>query len=326
MAELSFEQNCNLAPYHTFGCEVKTDWLVRIESPEQLKAALDWARQQALPLCLLGEGSNVLFADRWPGLVLVIATRGISLMSENTESVLVEVAAGENWHGWVEYCLAQSWYGLENLALIPGTVGAAPVQNIGAYGVEQSEYFDSAQVMDVASGELHWLDASQCLFGYRDSLFKQQGRERFVILNVRYRLSKLARPQLSYGGLSDWLARQGIDNPTPEQVFQAVCDIRRSKLPDPAQLVSFAQADGSVKLAAGWLIDQAGWKGFRQGDAGVHARQALVLVNYGQATSQQILNLAGRIQADILPRFGVELEIEPRLYPDVIQDTAAISR
>ncbi|MCY1519648.1 UDP-N-acetylenolpyruvoylglucosamine reductase [compost metagenome] len=253
--------------------------------------------------------------------------------------MLVEAEAGEPWHPFVQWTLQQGFAGLENLSLIPGTVGAAPMQNIGAYGVELKDVFAGLTALDRQSGELREFSLADCAFAYRDSLFKREAG-RWVILRVRFALSRTAALHLEYGPVRQRLAEQGITRPTAVDVSRAICAIRSEKLPDPAVLgnagsffknplvsaelaqrlcaehaglVAYPQADGLVKLAAGWLIERAGWKGYREGDAGVHRLQALVLVNYGQASGLQLLALAQRIQADIALRFAVTLEIEPNV-------------
>ena len=271
--------------------------------------------------------------------VIHLQLRGIQVLSEDADFARIEVQAGENWHAFVQWSLAQGLNGLENLSLIPGNVGAAPVQNIGAYGVELKDHLESVLVYDRETAQTQRLSAEQCQFAYRDSLFKRESGRR-VILSVIFKLPKQATLQLDYGHLHSYLAEQQIAQPTAQDVSRAVCAIRAEKLPDPQQLanagsffknpvvsaahaqqlqqtypniVSFAHDDGQVKLAAGWLIEEAGWKGVRQGDAGVHVKQALVLVNHGAATGQQILELAAQIQADIYQRFAVALEIEPNV-------------
>jgi UDP-N-acetylmuramate dehydrogenase len=272
-------------------------------------------------------------------LVLRMASRGIHVLEDDGEQVLVEAEAGEPWHPFVQWTLQQGLAGLENLSLIPGTVGAAPMQNIGAYGVELKDLFAGLTALDRHSGELREFSLADCGFAYRDSLFKREAG-RWVILRVRFALRRTVRLHLDYGPLRQRLAEQGMTAPTAADVSRAICAIRSEKLPDPAvlgnagsffknpmvsvelaqrlsaehaDLVAYPQDDGRVKLAAGWLIERAGWKGFREGDAGVHRLQALVLVNYGQASGQQLLALAQRIQADIFRRFAVELEIEPNV-------------
>lgn len=328
-----------MRPYNSLAVDVRARFFVSVASLEQLQAALVWAQQQGVSVLLLGGGSNLVLTADLQVLVIHLQLRGISILSTDAEFTRVAVQAGENWHAFVLWSLAQGLSGLENLSLIPGNVGAAPVQNIGAYGVELKDHLESVLVFDRETALVQRLSNEQCQFAYRDSLFKRESGRR-VILSVIFKLPKHASLQLDYGDLRGYLAEQQISAPTPHDVSRAVCEIRAAKLPDPKQLanagsffknpvvtsahaeqlqknyphmVCFSQADGQVKLAAGWLIDQAGWKGVRQGDAAVHAKQALVLVNHGAATGQQILALASQIQADIQQRYGVELEIEPNV-------------
>ena len=336
---LQVRQDVSLKPYNSFAVEARASHFVEVENDPQLLAALDYAQVQRLPVLLLGGGSNLLLTADVQALVLRMASRGIRILADDGEQVLVEAEAGEAWHPFVLWTLEQGFAGLENLSLIPGTVGAAPVQNIGAYGVELKDCFAGLTALDRQSGELREFSLQDCAFAYRDSQFKRESG-RWVILRVRFQLSRTAALHLDYGPVRQRLAEQGITAPTAADVSRAICAIRSEKLPDPAQLgnagsffknplvsaeqaralrqqhadlVAYPQADGQVKLAAGWLIEQAGWKGYRVGDAGVHRLQALVLVNYGQATGQELLALAQRIQADISARFDVQLEIEPNV-------------
>ena len=336
---LSIQEQVSLRSYNTLAIDVAARFFVAVQSLEQLQAALAWAEQREIAVLLLGGGSNLVLTADLNALVIHLQLRGIQVLSEDADFAQVEVQAGENWHDFVQWSLAQGLSGLEKLSLIPGNVGAAPVQNIGAYGAELKDHLDSVLVLDRHTGQTQRLSNAQCQFAYRDSLFKRESGRR-VILSVIFKLPKHAALQLDYGHLRSYLAEQQVQQPPAQDVSRAVCAIRAEKLPDPKQLanagsffknpvisaehaqqlqenypniVSFAQADGQVKLAAGWLIEHAGWKGVRQGDAGVHTKQALVLVNYGGASGQQILELAGQIQADIKQRFAVELEIEPNV-------------
>lgn len=333
------KEHVSLKGYNTLGVDVAARFFVAVQSLEQLQDALAWAQQRKVAVFLLGGGSNLVLTADLDMLVIHLQLQGISILSEDAEYARIEVQAGENWHAFVQWSLAQGFSGLENLSLIPGNVGAAPVQNIGAYGVELKDHLESVFFYDRETQQTQRLITAECQFAYRDSLFKRESGRR-VILSVIFKLPKVAVLRLDYGDLQGYLAKQQVMQPTPQDVSRAVCEVRAEKLPDPSKLantgsffknpvvsaahakqlkqsypniVNFAQADGQVKLAAGWLIDQAGWKGVRQGDAGVHAKQALVLVNYGTATGKQILELAGQIQADILQRFAVELEIEPNV-------------
>jgi UDP-N-acetylmuramate dehydrogenase len=267
-----------------------------------------------------------------------MALMGKEVVGDTGDAVLVRARAGENWHGFVQFTLEQGLGGLENMSLIPGTVGASPIQNIGAYGAEVKDLFHSLTAFDFASGTTRVMDAAACRFGYRDSVFKHEGGRQLAVLDVTFALPKAWRPNLRYAELAKEVEGQGIDAPTPRQVADAVIAIRRRKLPDPLDvgnagsffknpvvsgehcarllaqwptLVHHAQPDGSEKLAAGWLIDQCGWKGKSLGRAGVYPKQALVLVNNGGASGEEVLALARAIQADVQARFGVLLEPEP---------------
>lgn len=311
--------------------------LVRFDDVEQLGELTELAATQGKSF-VLGGGSNVILQPSLSGLVIKVETQGVRLLHEQDDEVVVEAQAGENWHGFVSNCLQQGWYGLENLALIPGTVGAAPVQNIGAYGVELDQRFHSLLAWNLHEGRLLELGPADCGFSYRDSVFKRAEPGHWLIVALRLRLSRAWKPVLDYPALSGHPSLRETAKLTPEQVFEAVCDIRRSKLPDPSVLpnagsffknpvvgnedyarlhtlhpniVAYPQEGGAYKLAAGWLIEQAGWKGRRMGPAGVHERQALVLVNHGGATADDIKQLAEAVKADVQARFGVLLEQEP---------------
>jgi UDP-N-acetylmuramate dehydrogenase len=336
---LFVEHHRSLKPFNTLGLESSATLFVEANDQSDVSAALAEAKRLDVPLWVLGGGSNLVLTQDLDALVLRMATRGIRALSDDGERVVIEAEAGEPWHPFVLHCLELGLGGLENLSLIPGTVGAAPIQNVGAYGVEIKDRFAGLTAIERDSGELVDFDRDGCRFGYRDSLFKQQPG-RYIILRVRFELRRHAELQLEYGPLRQWLSQHGVAAPTPKDVSRAVCAIRSEKLPDPQvlgnagsffknpvvpqllaqqlqarypDLVAFPQPDGQVKLAAGWLIERAGWKGYREGDAGVHALQALVLVNHGKASGVDIFQLARRIQADIAERFGVELELEPNV-------------
>lgn len=337
---LQIQSDVSLKPFNSFGVDVKAQWFAQAHSDEDVREALAYCAQRQLPLLVIGGGSNLLLTADVRALVLRMATCGIRVVSDDGQRVVVEAEAGETWHPFVQWTLEQGLSGLENLSLIPGTVGAAPMQNIGAYGVEVKDVFVGLSALDRQTGELRDFDLAQCQFAYRDSLFKHEAG-RWLILRVRFALNRADHLHLEYGPVRQRLSEQGIERPTASDVSRAICSIRSEKLPDPAVLgnagsffknpvvpaelaaqirqshpglVGYPQADGQVKLAAGWLIEQAGWKGFRDADAGVHRLQSLVLVNYGAATGLQLLALARRIQRDIAERFNVELEMEPNLY------------
>lgn len=327
-----------LQSLNTFGLGARAHRYLRVRGAADLRAAMADEDLAALPRLVLGGGSNVLLTRDFDGLVLHMRSEGRGIVGESAEHVLVRAAAGENWHGFVQYTLAQGLGGLENMSLIPGTVGAAPIQNIGAYGAEVKDVFHSLTALDLASGELHTMAAADCRFGYRDSVFKHAEGQGLVIVDVTFALPRHWQPNLRYAELANALIEEGIAAPTAQQVSDTVVAIRRRKLPDPAvignagsffknpvvtgeqcarllaqfpALVHHAQPDGSEKLAAGWLIDQCGWKGKNLGNAGVYPKQALVLVNNGGASGAEVLALARAIQADVRERFGVMLEPEP---------------
>ncbi|MCV9921645.1 UDP-N-acetylmuramate dehydrogenase [Pseudomonas sp. BT-42-2] len=335
-----WQERVSLKPFNTFGIDVKARYFTQARNDVDVRAALADAAQRHVAVLVIGGGSNLLLTHDIDALVLHMASRGRRVLSEQGDRVVVEAEAGEPWHGFVQWSLEQGLSGLENLSLIPGTVGAAPMQNVGAYGVEIKDVFAGLTALDRQTGELRDFGLEECAFGYRDSLFKREPG-RWLILRVRFALDRTLRAHLDYGPVRQRLSEQGIEQPTAQAISDAICSIRREKLPDPLELgnagsffknpvvsaalteqirarypsvVAYPQANGQVKLAAGWLIEQAGWKGHREGDAGVHRLQSLVLVNYGQATGVQLHELARKIQADILERFGVELEMEPNLY------------
>jgi UDP-N-acetylmuramate dehydrogenase len=337
---LDVQAGVSLKPFNSFGVDVAARLFAEAHSDADVREALAYAAGQDVPLLVIGGGSNLLLTDDIDALVLRMASQGIRLLSDDGERVVIEAEAGEPWHPFVQHTLAQGWSGLENLSLIPGTVGAAPMQNIGAYGVEIKDVFAGLTALDRHTGELRDFTLEECAFAYRDSLFKQQAG-RWLILRVRFALSRVAHLHLEYGPVRQRLSEQGIEQATPSDVSRAICSIRSEKLPDPAvlgnagsffknplvpaahvahlklqypDLVAYPQPGGQMKIAAGWLIERAGWKGFREGDAGVHKLQALVLVNYGNATGLQLLDLARRIQKDIAERFQVDLEMEPNRY------------
>lgn len=330
----------SLRSYNSFAVDVRAQCFVQLSKDTQCLEVLKHAQQQNLPIWVLGGGTNLLLTQDVPALVVHMATRGWRVLEETESVLLVEAAAGESWHEFVLWTLLLGGQGLENLSLIPGTVGAAPVQNIGAYGVELKDTFLGLTALDFYTGQ--WCDFSwaDCHFAYRESVFKQQPN-RWLITRVRFVLKRQGSLQLGYAALRERLEYLKIQQPTALEVSQVICSIRQEKLPDPkvlanagsffknpivsktkaaklAQqypgLITYPVSRTEVKLAAGWLIEQAGWKGFRDGDAGVHRLQALVLVNYGTASGAALLSLATRIQQDIWQRFEVLLEIEPVVF------------
>lgn len=326
-------ENVSLKPYNTFGIDAKAQWLGKFTSVDELAETLEWVGQRRL--LVLGGGSNVLLTGDIDGVVLLNGITGIDLVDEDEDHVYVRAGAGENWNGLVQYCIGRDWAGLENLSLIPGNVGAAPMQNIGAYGVEIRDVFWELEAWSLADRRVVTFTLSDCAFGYRESVFKRQLKGLFVILSVVLRLRKQPIFHTSYGAIRDEL---GDREPSIRAIADAVIRIRRSKLPDPAEIgnagsffknptVPAAQYQqlkeqfpgivgypteiaGEVKLAAGWLIEQCGWKGFRRGEVGVHARQALVLVNYGKARGEELYALSEEVLQSVQHLFGVLLERE----------------
>ncbi|WBA43388.1 UDP-N-acetylmuramate dehydrogenase [Hymenobacter canadensis] len=331
------EHQVSLRPYNTFGLDVKARLFARFSTVDELRALLAMPEVQAAEKLVLGGGSNLLFTQDFDGVVLKNEIRGLEIVQQNDDSALVRSGAGESWHGLVQYALDQDLSGLENLSLIPGTVGAAPLQNIGAYGAELKDTFEQLEALETATGQLRTFSAQECGFGYRESVFKGPLKNQFIVTGVLLRLHRRAQPNVRYGDIRTTLQDMGVaDEPTPRQVSEAVSSIRRSKLPDPAQIgnagsffknpeISQARFDdlkarydglpgypvpGGVKVPAGWLIEQCGWKGLRRGPHGVHDRQALVLVNHGGAQGQDIRDLAYEIIASVREKFGIELHPE----------------
>lgn len=329
------ENNFDLKPFNTFGISVKAAHFGRFKSIDELKQLLSEFPNEAL--LILGGGSNVLFTHDFNGLVLRNEIKGFEVLSETENEVIVKSGAGEVWHEFVLKCIDNGYAGLENLSLIPGSVGASPMQNIGAYGVEIKDVFHSLEAFHIPSGEIQSFDAASCEFGYRESVFKRKFKGQYVIVSVTFKLSKNPILNTSYGAIESELQKMGIANPTIKDISNAVIAIRTSKLPDPKVLgnagsffknpvvdqsivdsilknypdaPNYPAEPGKRKLAAGWLIEQAGWKGLTFDNHGVHKLQALVLVNYGGATGQQIWDLSAKIIASIEEKFGVTLERE----------------
>jgi UDP-N-acetylmuramate dehydrogenase len=331
---MQFLENVPLAPYNSFGLDVKARYYAKISSVDELSNLDTMNSSHTL---VLGGGSNILFTADFNGLVLHNTLLGIEVIREDDNHVYVRTGAGENWHRFVEYCIGMGFGGVENLALIPGRNGASPIQNIGAYGVEVKDVFHELEAWHLHERKIYHFTATDCSFGYRDSVFKNRFKGEFMITSVTYRLNKKPVFQTSYGAIAQELEKMGVQDLSIRAIGDAVIRIRRSKLPDPAvignagsffknpevdqstfdqlkasfnDIVGYPLTGGKVKLAAGWLIEKAGWKGYRKGDAGVHEKQALVLVNYGKARGSEIFQLSEEILLSVQEKFGVLLERE----------------
>lgn len=334
---LQLQRDVSLRDFNTFGLPATARYVVTIDSEATLLEALAVPELAGLPRLVLGGGSNVVLTRDFDGVVFRMAIRGRERLADDAHARYVRGGAGEIWHEFVDWTLSQDCAGLENLALIPGTLGAAPIQNIGAYGLELAERLAHVRALDTTTGAFVTLSRDACAFGYRDSCFKHEPG-RYIIVAVTLRLPRPWQPVTGYADVARTLAEAGIERPSARQIFDAVVDIRRRKLPDPTELgnagsffknpvvdaatfaalrerspqaVGYAQPDGSWKVAAGWLIDQCGWRGKSLGHAGVHERQALVLVNRGGASGADIVALARAVQASVQERFGIRLDPEP---------------
>ncbi|MBK7531813.1 UDP-N-acetylmuramate dehydrogenase [Piscinibacter sp.] len=335
---MQIESGVSLKPFNTFGLPAVAQQLVRIAGDADVRRVVDHPDLGRAAKFILGGGSNIILTRDMPQVVLKVEVRGLRLVEERADAWIVEAGAGEGWHDLVAWTLAQGLPGLENLALIPGTVGAAPVQNIGAYGLELKDRFESLDAVDLVTGRSVTLGAEICAFGYRDSVFKHSLAGRTLITRVRFRLPRPWQPVLGYLDIERKMRETGVAAPSAQQIFDWICAIRRAKLPDPAvignagsffknpvvtpeqcrdiigrdpEIVHYPMPDGSVKLAAGWMIDACGWKGKSVGQAAVYERQALVLVNRGGAIGSEVMTLARAIQESVYGRFGIRLEPEP---------------
>ena len=328
-------ENISLQPHNTFGIDVKSKRFARFSNIDELTSILSHRNND--PLLVLGGGSNVLLTQDFKGLVLKNEIKGYEIIAENEDNVIVKAGAGEVWHEFVLRNIENNFGGTENLSLIPGSVGASPMQNIGAYGVEIKDIFVELEAFHIETGEIHIFTHKECHFGYRESIFKREKKGEYIIVSVTYRLTKKHKINVVYGAILEELQKSNISQPTIRSVSDAIIAIRSSKLPDPKEIgnagsffknpviaisilneikktqptvPNYPALNGQVKLAAGWLIEKAGWKGKRIENYGVHKNQALVLVNYGGSTGQQILDLSSQIISDVKKKFGVCLERE----------------
>ncbi len=338
MGMINIQEKVNLAPYHSFGIEEYARWFTRISQADQLIALLQHPLFHKEPHLILGGGSNVLFTRPFEGLIARIELKGIEIIRNDDNKVWIKAAAGENWHELVMFCVQHNYGGIENLSLIPGMAGAAPIQNIGAYGVELAEVLEEVEGIDLTTGSKRTIPAQDCRFGYRDSIFKQELKGKFLISSITLRLTRNRHHlRTSYGTIADTLKAMNITHPTIQDISRAVIAIRSSKLPDPKRLgnagsffknpvVAVAQYNAlkekhpdipgfivdnqQVKIPAAWLIEQCGWKGKRHGDAGVHVHQPLVLVNHGRARGEEMLQLALNIRDSVAEQFNITLQPE----------------
>lgn len=326
----------SLKKHNSFGFDVSCSEYLEFSSEEELLKLLPQLASMPRPLLIIGSGSNVLFRDNYPGTVLHSAIKGISV-TEQDDSVTLTCGSGETMDDVISFAISRGYYGAENLSLIPGEVGASAVQNIGAYGVEAKDIISSVRVCEIATGHILDIDATDCMFGYRSSRFKHEWAGRFVITAVSYRLSRQFTPRLDYGNIRNQLQSKGISQPTAQELRDVVCEIRRAKLPDPKttgnagsffmnpvvdqslyeklakqypDMPHYPAAEGKIKIPAGWLIEQTGWKGRALGQAAVHDKQALVLINLGKAVPSDVIRLYTTIQSDVEQRFGIQLKPE----------------
>lgn len=338
---MKIKTNYPLESLNTFGIKVDGKYFTRVASVPDIGKAVEFARLNNLHVLVLGGGSNVLFTGNFEGLVMKVDISRIEKVTENISHVFLKVGAGENWDDFVRYCVDRNLAGIENLSLIPGNVGASPIQNIGAYGVEVEDCFEELEFYDFEKSSVVVYRCQDCEFGYRESIFKKALKGKGVVISVTFRLSKMPVLKTGYGSIREELEQMGVKEPSIQSLREAVIRIRSSKLPDPKEignagsffknptvtenqlasllaeypgLVSFSQANGTFKLAAGWLIEQCGWKGVRAGNAGVHNKQALVLVNYGGAGGVEVLQLSEQIRESVKGKFGVDLEREVNVY------------
>jgi len=339
---INLKENISLKPFNSFGIEVLAKNFCSINSLNEIKEIIEWNRGKKNKLLILGGGSNLLFTKNYDGLVLHNALRGIELIKEDEDYYYVKAMAGENWHQFVTYCVNRQYQGIENMSLIPGNVGASPMQNIGAYGVEIKDVFDSLEALQISDGSIVTFDNKACAFGYRESVFKHHLRNQFIILSVVFKLRKKPIYNTSYGNIEQELTNMKVQQPTIQSIAEAVIRIRQRKLPDPAKIGNAGSffknpiiptalyeelkknnqdipgfavpLQAYTKVPAAWLIEQAGFKGFRIGDAGCYPLQPLVLVNYGNATGAEIFNLSTQIIEKVQALFGIQLEREVNIY------------
>jgi UDP-N-acetylmuramate dehydrogenase len=334
---MTIQENVSLKQFNTFGIDTKAKYFVEVNNKKELKEALYNKAFLMTKRLILGGGSNVLFTKDFAGVVIKVAMKGIKKIKENEDFVWIKANSGESWHDLVLYTIENGWGGIENLSLIPGSVGAAPLQNIGAYGVEIKDTIHEVKALNIPTNEVHVFDKNDCQFGYRESIFKNEAKDKYVVLSITLKLSKKPVFHLEYGAIKDTLVQNGVTEINLRAISDAVINIRKSKLPNPVEignagsffknpeipvnhfnqlkaayvdLPSYPINETTVKVPAGWLIEKAGWKGYREGEIGVHAKQALVLVNYGNGTGLEIKQLSEKIQKSIFEKFQINLKAE----------------
>jgi UDP-N-acetylmuramate dehydrogenase len=337
---MRIEENASLEPYNTLRVAARCRFLVQLQSLTDVHEFAADTRLRRMPRLILGGGSNLLLRGDFDGVVARVALRGVETVRSDAVAVYLRAAAGEDWHTFVMQAIEQGYTGLENLSLIPGTAGAAPIQNIGAYGVELSDVLHCVETVHTVSGETRTFDKEACRFSYRDSIFRHAANAEHIVTAITVRLPHTPCYVTDYRGVQQALQDNGVTEPDARSISQAVCQLRRAKLPDPArlgnagsffknpvltatqltslrrqhsQLPAYRQPDGNYKVPAAWLLERCGWKGRRQGDAGFYDRHALVLVNHGHASGEELLALAGSARQDVLDRFGIELDFEPQI-------------
>lgn len=334
---MKLKENISLQPYNTFGINAIAKYFAEASSLDDFREILNKTQFSSEKKLILGGGSNILFTQNFNGLVIKNNLKGISLINDDSDHYYIKAAAGENWHNFVLHCVKNDYAGLENLSLIPGNVGASPMQNIGAYGVEIKDVFHELEAFHIKENTIHTFNKEQCKFGYRESIFKREEKNNFIITSVTYKLNKKPVYNISYGAIEAELEKMGVKELSINAISNAVCNIRSSKLPNPAELgnagsffknpevsilkfqelknayptiVAYPLENKNIKLAAGWLIEQCGLKGYKEGKCGIHKNQALVLVNYGGASGKEIFDLSQKVLDTVKEKFGVELERE----------------
>jgi len=337
---MQISANTSLKPYHSFASEEEAKFFTTLKNEQDVIDIAKWSSENKMPLLIIGSGSNLLFTANFNGLVAKMEIMGIKKIAETASDVILEVGAGENWHHFVMYCVQKGWGGLENLSLIPGTVGASPIQNIGAYGVEVKECITSIMAYDLSNSQFSTLQNNDCAFSYRNSLFKQQPN-RYIITNIQFKLKKQPTLKTDYGVIREVLHEKNIKNPSLVDISNAIIQIRSNKLPDPSKIgnagsffknptisienshqlkkdfpsiIAYPISDNEYKIAAGWLIEACGWKGVKKGNVGCYDKQALVIVSYGILSGKEVYDFSAEIIHSVYEKFGIQLEREVNVY------------